>query len=65
MKSWHWMKHGPDCWPTFKCEVACMTDDVLINKAASIERRIACAREKYQTNPDTFATNFTRQDAAF
>jgi uncharacterized protein YutE (UPF0331/DUF86 family) len=39
-------------------------DDVLLNKAASIERRVARAREEYQADPDGFAGNFTRQDAA-
>ena len=41
-----------------------MADDVLINKAATIERCVRRAREKYAANPDTFATDFTRQDAA-
>lgn len=41
-----------------------MADDVLLNKAASIERCVARAREEYATDPNGFATNFTRQDAA-
>jgi len=41
-----------------------MGDDVLLNKAATIERCIARAREEYNAYPDGFATNFTRQDAA-
>jgi len=41
-----------------------MADDVLLNKAASIERCVARAREEYAADPATFATNFTRQDAA-
>lgn len=41
-----------------------MADDVLINKAAVIERCVARAREEYAANPTTFATDFTRQDAA-
>ncbi|MGY6273922.1 type VII toxin-antitoxin system HepT family RNase toxin [Methylomonas sp. MgM2] len=41
-----------------------MADDVLINKAASIERCVARAREEYAANPDGFAIDFTRQDAA-
>lgn len=41
-----------------------MADDVLINKAATIERCVARAREEYAANPDGFATDFTRQDAA-
>jgi uncharacterized protein YutE (UPF0331/DUF86 family) len=41
-----------------------MADDVLINKAATIERCVARAREEYASDPTTFATDFTRQDAA-
>ncbi len=41
-----------------------MHDDVLINKAATIERCVARAREEYQRDPDSFATDYTRQDAA-
>lgn len=41
-----------------------MVDDVLINKAATIERCVKRAREEYQRGPDTFAADFTRQDAA-
>ncbi len=41
-----------------------MPDDVLINKAAIIERCVARVREEYGKNPDTFAQDFTRQDAA-
>lgn len=41
-----------------------MADDVLINKAATIERCVARAREEYFSDPVTFASNFTRQDAA-
>jgi uncharacterized protein YutE (UPF0331/DUF86 family) len=41
-----------------------MVDDVLINKAASIERCVARAREEYAANPQGFATDYTRQDAA-
>jgi uncharacterized protein YutE (UPF0331/DUF86 family) len=41
-----------------------MVDDVLLNKAATIERCVARAREEYAANPDEFAVNFTRQDAA-
>ncbi|MGS0755800.1 type VII toxin-antitoxin system HepT family RNase toxin [Roseateles sp. GG27B] len=41
-----------------------MADDVLINKAASIERCVARAREEYASNPLTFAASCTRQDAA-
>ncbi|MBX9713023.1 MAG: DUF86 domain-containing protein [Pseudomonadaceae bacterium] len=41
-----------------------MLDDVLINKAATIERCVARAREEYLRDPAGFATDFTRQDAA-
>ena len=44
-----------------------MADDVLINKAAVIERCVARVREEYNSNPANFAnfaTDFTRQDAA-
>lgn len=41
-----------------------MVDDVLINKAASIERCVARVREEYEKDPATFATDFTRQDSA-
>ncbi len=41
-----------------------MADDVLINKAASIERCVARARQEYAANPEGFAQDFTRQDAA-
>ena len=41
-----------------------MADDVLVNKAAVIERTVMRAREEYAADPDSFATNHTRQDAA-
>ena len=41
-----------------------MRDDVLINKAATIERCVARAREEFDHDPITFETNFSRQDAA-
>lgn len=41
-----------------------MPDDVLLNKAATIERCVARAQQEYLQDPATFATNFTRQDAA-
>ena len=41
-----------------------MVDDVLVNKAASIERCVARVREEYEKDADTFAFDFTRQDAA-
>lgn len=41
-----------------------MVDDVLLNKAASIERCVMRAREEYERDPSSFAQDFTRQDAA-
>lgn len=41
-----------------------MADEVLLNKAASIERCVARAREEYAKDPDTFENDQTRQDAA-
>lgn len=41
-----------------------MADDVLLNKAATIERCVARAREEYSSDPDGFADSPTRQDAA-
>lgn len=41
-----------------------MADDVLLNKAAAIERCVGRAREEYAKAPATFASDFTRQDAA-
>lgn len=41
-----------------------MAGDVLINKAAAIERTVARAREEYERAPDSFVSDFTRQDAA-
>ena len=41
-----------------------MADDVLINKAATIERCVRRAREEYAAAGAGFATDFTRQDAA-
>ncbi|OAI00419.1 toxin-antitoxin antitoxin component [Methylomonas methanica] len=41
-----------------------MADDVLLNKAATIERCVKRAREEYAADPDTFAQNHSRQDAA-
>ena len=39
-------------------------DDVVLNKTASIERAVNRAIEEYQKDPASFATDFTRQDAA-
>lgn len=41
-----------------------LPDDLLLNKAATIERCVNRALEEYNKNPATFATDFTRQDAA-
>lgn len=41
-----------------------MVDDVLINKAATIERCVARAREEYAKGADSFTIDHTRQDAA-
>lgn len=41
-----------------------MLDDVLVNKAATVERCVARAREEFDRDPASFATDFTRQDAA-
>jgi uncharacterized protein YutE (UPF0331/DUF86 family) len=41
-----------------------MVDDVLLNKAATIERCVARARQEYAAAGDAFVTDFTRQDAA-
>lgn len=41
-----------------------MHDDTLVNKAASIERCVSRAKAEYIRDPDTFAQDFTRQDAA-
>lgn len=45
-------------------EQVALPDDVLINKAATIERCVKRAREEYAKDPATFASDFTRQDAA-
>jgi uncharacterized protein YutE (UPF0331/DUF86 family) len=41
-----------------------MADEVIINKAATIERCVSRAREEYARGPESFAGDFTRQDAA-
>lgn len=41
-----------------------MVDDVLVNKAATIERCVGRAREEYAKGPASFVDDFTRQDAA-
>lgn len=40
------------------------TDDVLINKSATVERCVARARKENAHDPANFATDFTRQGAA-
>lgn len=39
-------------------------NDIVVNKIQGIQRCIRRARKVYQANPDGFATNTTRQDAA-
>lgn len=41
-----------------------MADDVLLNKASTIERCVARVREEHRAAGAQFATDFTRQDAA-
>ena len=41
-----------------------MEDDILLNKAATIARCCARAREEYDKDPATFPDDITRQDAA-
>jgi hypothetical protein len=41
-----------------------MADDVLLKKAANVERSVGRAREEYAAAGAGFATDFTRQDAA-
>jgi len=58
------MPLGRHCCRTSAKPGASVAHDVLINKAATIERCVARAREEYQAAPDSFADDFTRQDAA-
>jgi hypothetical protein len=39
-------------------------DDVLLNKATTIERCVSRSSEEYKKDPATFATDFTCQGAA-
>lgn len=39
-------------------------NDIIVNKIQNIQRCIGRAREEYQAEPETFSTNYTRQDAA-
>lgn len=41
-----------------------MADDVILNKAATIERCVQRARDEYHKDPATFISDLTRQDAA-
>jgi uncharacterized protein YutE (UPF0331/DUF86 family) len=41
-----------------------MVDDVILNKVATIERCVARVREEYAAAGTSFATDFSRQDAA-
>lgn len=58
------MKPLRPCWLTLPQPEEFMPDDVLINKSATVERCMARAREEYERDPTTFATDITRQDAA-
>jgi len=58
------MKPVRPCWLTLPQPEEFMPDDVLINKSATVERCMARAREEYERDPTTFATDITRQDAA-
>ncbi len=58
------MRRGPGLLLIFSVVELSMADDVVINKAAIIERCVARAREEYAANPATFSHDFTRQDAA-
>jgi uncharacterized protein YutE (UPF0331/DUF86 family) len=39
-------------------------NDVVINKIQTLQRCIRRAREEYRADPESFASNYTRQDAA-
>jgi len=39
-------------------------NDIVINKIQSIQRCVERAREEYQSDPDGFDANYSRQDAA-
>ncbi|MEW6218518.1 MAG: DUF86 domain-containing protein [Thermodesulfobacteriota bacterium] len=39
-------------------------NDLVVNKIQSMQRCVMRAREEYQVNPEGFATDYTRQDAA-
>ena len=41
-----------------------MADDVLLNKAATIERCVQRVREEWAQDPEGFMASFSRQDAA-
>jgi uncharacterized protein YutE (UPF0331/DUF86 family) len=41
-----------------------MADDVILNKAATIERCVSRAREEFFKGADSFDDDYTRQDAA-
>lgn len=40
-----------------------MTDDVILNKVATIERCVQRIREEYDGHENDFVTNYTKQDA--
>src|SRR3546814_1995305 len=61
-KKQHWIRHVAACWRTLRKEERFM-DDVLLNKAATIERCVARAREEYAANPAVFLQNVVSEDS--
>ena len=58
------MKPALNLYVKYGKMVLYMVDDVLINKAATIERCIKRVREEYAKAGANFATDYSRQDAA-
>lgn len=56
-------RSGGRSWKIFGLGVAFMADEVVLNKAASIERCLARIQEKYRGREDELEHNYTRQDA--
>ena len=57
------MKSGGAFSNAWQPKAPCMADDVLLNKAAAIERAVARAREEYAGDDANLLQNQTRQDA--
>ena len=57
------MKSAGESWTTFAHEAACMPDDVVLNKAASLERCIKRIREVYGENDVNLYQNLTAQES--